>query len=93
MRSRGGQTAVSGIGSLVVSSAVATSITGTHTRTRPIASRVSALIRSGVVRRVLLMAFAIVLGLLWIGAAVSILRELIGWWAALEYAGLSSPIQ
>ncbi|MEO7138449.1 MAG: hypothetical protein ABI037_12090 [Gemmatimonadales bacterium] len=53
----------------------------------------SALIRSGVVRRVLLMAFAIVLGLLWIGAAVSILRELIGWWAALEYAGLSSPIQ
>jgi hypothetical protein len=58
--------------------------------TRPHAWRKGALARSVPVRQALLVAFEIALGLLWVGVTVSIVQELVGWWAALEYAELTT---
>lgn len=90
MRSYGGKTSVTGAGSLVVSSPVATSASGTHTWGQLIAGRLLPLVRSSIVRRALILVFATSMGLLWIGASVFILHELIEWWAALEYGGLTA---
>lgn len=61
--------------------------------TRLSASRKRALARSVLVRQALLVAFGIALGLLWVGVTVSIVWELVGWWATLEYAGLTATTQ
>ena len=58
--------------------------------TRLSASRKRALARSVLVRQAMLVGFGIALGLLWVGVTVFIVQELVGWWAALEYSGLTS---
>ncbi|MEO7138451.1 MAG: hypothetical protein ABI037_12100 [Gemmatimonadales bacterium] len=60
---------------------------------QPTASRARALVRSAHILQALLMAFAIALGLLWVGVTVSIVRQLVGWWVALEYAGWTATTQ
>ena len=93
MRTRRRPTAATGIGSLVIGSAGATTALEAQTRAPPITARVSALVRSGFLRQALIMAFWTGMVLLWIGAAVAIFYELVGWWAALEYSGLTSTTQ
>lgn len=66
------------------------STTGAYARKRPIPSMIDAPVRSRIVRRVILMAYALAVGLLWIGAAMSIMREIIAWWAAVEYGTWTS---
>lgn len=61
--------------------------------TRSSASRKSAFARTVPVRQALLVAFGIALGLLWVGVTVSIVWELVRWWATLEYAGLTATTQ
>ena len=93
MKSPGSEMAGSRIASLTVTSAVAPIITGARARRPALGGAVSSLIRSCIIRRALLLAFGVGLGVLWIGASVLILHELIGWWAALEYSGLTSTTQ
>lgn len=77
-------------GTLAVTSAAAPTMVGTHAGRWPIAANLSRVVRSSTVRRALILIFATSVGLIWVGAVVSILHELIGWWAALEYAGLTA---